>query len=127
MDVTPGTDSLTLAAELPAAAPPHRSAWRRRMGRWWQDSALIGFVLVLGLLQGSRAALGPMPLAAAVSPAVTQSEPLAAARVEADALRGRFFRPQGSSAVRPALRLRQSEWRPAGDPRVALACADSGC
>ena len=125
MDATPGTDSLAFATVSPAAPPPHRSAWRLRMGRWWLDGALISFVLVLGLLQGSRAALGRMPLSdVSEPPAVTAPPP---ADVEADGLHGRFFRPDDSSAVRPALRLRQSVWRPAGESRVASACIDSGC
>jgi hypothetical protein len=124
MDVTPGPDLAALTLMLPAAAPPHRSPRREFMVSWWSRSALVVLVLVLGLLQGSRAALGDMSLTDAAD---AQAETPAAGVLERDALRGHFFRPAGSSAVRPALRSRQSAWTPASVSRLALACPDPSC
>lgn len=123
MDEAPGTDPLALGQALPGALPPHRSTRRKRMGRWWQRSALVGVVFALGLLQGSRAALGPVPEPPAAEPAAFADVP--GADRKADTRRGHFYRPEGSDAVRPALRLRPSRWTPA--PRVALACPDPAC
>jgi hypothetical protein len=121
MDATLGSDSLTPALALPDARESHRSARRVSVSRWWLQSALVGMVFALGLLQGSRAALGRMPLAPALeSPA--HVEVPAEDGLEADTVRGHFYRPNGSDAVRPALRLRQSRWLPAEAKRVALAC-----
>ena len=123
MDGTPGSDSQAFPLALPDGYGPHRSARRNRVARWWLQSVLVGVVFVLGLLQGSRAALGRMPpLPELESPA----GPVAGAR-EVDSLRGHFFRPQGSTAVRPVLRLRESRWLPAETRRSALACSDPSC
>jgi hypothetical protein len=97
------------------------------MGRWWLDSALIGFVLLLGLLQGSRAALGDMPLRVVRERALAPAAAPALAETEPDALRGHFYRPPDSTAVRPALRLTPGTWEPGRDPRADSACLDSGC
>ena len=126
MDATPGSDSLASTLALPAASGLHRSARRRSMGRWWLESVLVAVVFALGLLQGSRAALG----LGAPEPA---SEPIALGEVppsgvrEADAARGHFYRPTGSDAVRPELRLQPSRWLPARPERIALVCPGSGC
>jgi hypothetical protein len=128
MDVTPGTDSLALTVMMPTTPPPHRSVRREFMIRWWSRSALVAIVFVLGLLQGTRAALGDIQLGTGSEPAAeAKAETPAAGVREQDTLRGRFFRPEGSSAVRPTLRLRQSSWRPAPTERLALACPDSSC
>jgi len=128
MDATPGSDFPVPAAPLPAAPLPQRSARRELLASWWSRCALVAVVFALGLFQGSRAALGDMPLGDEGGPvsAAPPEAPGDEAR-EPDALRGRFFRPLGSDAVRPTLRLRQSVWTPAGDTRLALACADAGC
>jgi hypothetical protein len=89
---------------------------------WWSRGALVALVFLLGLLQGSRAALGDMPLRAAAESAA--EAPAASAVVESDALRGHFFRPAGSNAVRPAPRMRPSVWTP---PALALPCSDPSC
>jgi hypothetical protein len=130
-DVTPGTDSVALTVMTPSTTalplpPPSlgvelaRSAWGR--------GALVALVFVLGLLQGTRAALGDIPLAEAPAAAEAPAEPPAGV-TEPDALRGHFFRPAGSDAVRPSLRLQQGRWSP-GEPeeeRLALACEDAAC
>jgi hypothetical protein len=126
MDATPGSDSLAFILASPDARDPQRGAQSKSSGRWWLRSALVVVVFVLGLLQGSRAALGRMPLAPALEPSAHAEAPVAGA-LEADRVRGHFFRPQGSDAVRPELRLRPGRWLPAHPPRVALACPDPGC
>jgi hypothetical protein len=128
MDATPGTDSLALAAPLPAALPPQRSERREFLVSWWSRCALVALVFALGLFQGSRAALGDISLGDAGGP-VSAAPPEApgAGAGDPDALRGRFFRPPGSDAVRPTLRLRQSLWTPAEATRLALACPDATC
>ena len=128
MDVTPGTDSLALTPMLPAKEAPYRSARRELMVGWWSRSALVALVIVLGLVQGSRAALGDISLdGGAEAAAESTAETPAAAEPEAAALRGRFFRPAGSNAVRPELRLRQGSWHPTRAERFALACPDPSC
>jgi len=125
MDVTPGTDSVALTVMLQSTLPAHPIARSEWMTSWWSRSALIALVIVLGLLQGSRAALGNLPLGDETEAAAeaTAETPAAPAPERDDALRGRFFRPAGSSAVRPGLRLEQSSWRPDDLERVAtLAC-----
>ena len=121
MDATPGTEPLVAAAALPAPPVSHPTPRRRRVRRAWIDGALIGAVLALGLLQGARAALGGF---------VLEVPPAALAQSEApsgdDALRGRFYRPPGSDAVRPPLRLEPHHWHPPSEARVALAC-EAGC
>jgi len=123
MDATPGSDSLEFTPALPDARCAHRSARRKSVSRWWLQSALVGVVFALGLLQGSRAALGRMPLAPAFEPSARAEAPAADVR-EADK-RGHFFRPEGSDAVRPELRVRPSRWLPG--KRVALACPQPSC
>ena len=85
------------------------------------QALLVSLVLVLGLLQGTRAALGRVsPASRAPTPDV--SAPPAR---EPDWRRGHFFRPAGSTASRPRLGLRAGVWRPAPAPvprRIARAC-----
>jgi hypothetical protein len=125
MDVTPGPDSLALTPMLVAAELPHRSVRMDIVQSRWSRAALVALVFVLGLLQGTRAALGDMPLrelpvaAEAQAPVPGVSEP--------DALRGHFFRPAGSDAVRPVLRLHQSRWNPGEAKRLAFFCDDAAC
>lgn len=126
MDATPGSDPLEFTLALPDARIPHRSARRVSVGRWWLKSALVGVVFALGLLQGSRAALGRMPLAPTLETSAHAEVPVAG-ELEADTVRGHFFRPKGSDAVRPVLRLRPSRWLPADAPRVALTCPEPSC
>jgi hypothetical protein len=109
----------TLAAALRAATGLHRSAWRRRMTGWQTRALLVALVLVLGLLHGTRTALGRAPL---VSPPATPDVAAPPTR-EPDWRRGHFFRPAGSTASRPRLVLRPVVWRPAPAPRIARACA----
>jgi hypothetical protein len=93
------------------------------MTQRWRQSALVGAVIALGLLQGARAALGRMPEAAAPEPAAPAALP--GELREVDTLRGHFYRPEGSDAVRPPLRLDERRWTPA--PRLAAACPESSC
>jgi hypothetical protein len=93
----------------------------------WSRGALVALVFVLGLLQGTRAALGDIPLADVPAAAGAANETPAAGVSEPDALRGHFFRPSGSDAVRPMLRLRQSRWNPAEAERLALTCPNAAC
>jgi hypothetical protein len=93
----------------------------------WSRGALVALVFVLGLLQGTRAALGDMPLAEVPAAAGAETETPAAGVGEPDALRGHFFRPAGSDAVRPTLPLRQSRWNPAEAKRLALICPNAAC
>jgi hypothetical protein len=127
MDVTPGTDSAALTVMLPCETPSHRSLRREIVQSRWSRGALVAFVFVLGLLQGTRAALGDMPLAELSAPAEAKPEAPAAGVNEPDALRGHFFRPAGSDAVRPTLRLRQSRWTPGEANGLAFACENAGC
>lgn len=127
MDVTPGTDSPALTVMLPCEPPSHRSLRRELMQSSWSRGALVALVFVLGLLQGTRAALGDMPLAEVPAAAGAETETPAAGVSEPDALRGYFFRPAGSDAVRPALRLRQSRWNPGEAKRLALICPNAAC
>ena len=127
MDVTPGPDSLALTPMLPAARAPHRSVRRDILQSGWSRGALVALVFVLGLLQGTRAALGDMPLRELPAAAEAQAETPGAGAIEPDALRGHFFRPAGSDAVRPRLRLHQSHWSPAEAKRLAFACEDAAC
>ena len=125
MDATPGSDCLANTLALSDARAMHRCARSKSVGRWWLQSALVAVVFALGLLQGSRAALGRMPLAPALEPSAHAEGPVADVR-EVDK-RGHFFRPQGSDAVRPELHLRPGRWLPAHPPHVALACPDPSC
>ena len=125
MDVTPGPDSLALTTMSTAAQPPHRSVRGGVMQSGWSRGALVALVFALGLLQGTRAALGDMPLADVPAAGATTEAPAGVS--EPDALRGHFFRPAGSDAVRPTPRLRQSHWSPAEAKRLALACQDTAC
>ena len=125
MDETPGRDPLIPAQVLPTPCAPHPSGGRKHVRRWWRQSALIGVVFALGLLQGARAALGPLPAPPAAEPSALGEVPGASLR-EVDAARGHFFfRPHGSTAVRPELRLHVGRWTP--EPRVALACPGPSC
>jgi hypothetical protein len=124
MDVTPGTASGALTHMSPSAQPPQRSSWMEIVQSGWSRGALVALVFVLGLVQGSRAALGDVPLAELPA---AEAEAPAAGVTEPDALRGSFFRPAGSSAVRPTPSLRQSRWNPADAKRFAFACEDAGC
>jgi hypothetical protein len=114
----------TLEAALRAALGPHRSAWRTRTTGWPTRALLVALVLVLGLLHGTRTALGRVPPA---SPPATPDVAAPPAR-EPDWRRGHFFRPAGSTASRPRLVLRPLVWRPAPPtpaPRIARACTGS--
>jgi hypothetical protein len=115
MDATLGSEPPAFTLALPDAHESHRSARRKSVSRWWLQSLLVGIVFALGLLQGSRAALGRMPL----PPAPESAAPPVEGVLEADTVRGHFYRPQGSTALRPVLRLRPSRWLP--------ACSDRSC
>jgi len=86
------------------------------MASWQVKSALVALVMVLGLLQGTRTALGRVPLASPPAPADVAAPP---AR-EHDPIRGHFFRPPGSNAVRPPLSLRPVAWWPERPLPIAL-------
>lgn len=120
MDATPGPVPVALT-DVTAAHPLPRPS-RTLTASAWARGLLVGLVFALGLLQGSRAALGDIPLDAEPLPAAESP----AGHVEQDALRGDFFRPVGSTAVRPALRLHASTWTPAEPTRLALSCT-TGC
>lgn len=115
MDVTPATGFGALT-DMTGAQPSQRRSWREILRGGFGRGALVALVFVLGLVQGSRAALGDMPLGEL--PPVESAPP--ASVTEADALRGSFFRPAGSSAVRPTPSLHQSRWKPAEARRLAL-------
>lgn len=127
MDVTPGPDSLALTHMPPDAQAPQRSVRRDILRSGWSRGALVALVFVLGLLQGTRAALGDMPLSELPAAAEAQAETPVPAVSEPDALRGHFFRPAGSDAVRPMLRLHQSRWNPDEAKRLAFVCEDAAC
>lgn len=116
MDVTPATGFGALT-DMTGAQPSQQRSWREILRGGFGRGALVALVFVLGLVQGSRAALGDLPLGEL--PPVAAPPP-AAAVTEADALRGSFFRPADSSAVRPTPSLRQSRWNPAETERLAL-------
>ena len=114
MDGTPGSDLVPARREI--------------VTRIWARSALVVFVFLLGLLQGTRAALGDMPLASDVAaPPPEASAAAPAAAREAGPVGGRFFRPTGSNARRPELRLRPSLWSPRPPERLALPCGGAAC
>jgi hypothetical protein len=131
MDETPGSETRPApilaeppAPALPAPAAPHRSARRAPVAQRWRQSALVGAVIALGLLQGSRAALGRMPDASAEGrPAAAAAPPQ---KREVDAVRGHFYRPSGSDAVRPPLHLDERRWNPPA-PQVATSCTEPPC
>jgi hypothetical protein len=114
MDATPGP--VPVALTNVTATQPLQAKLRNRAAGAWGRAVLVGLVFALGLLQGSRAALGDIPLGA-------EEPATAAGHLEPDALRGHFFRPLGSTAVRPELRLRASVWTPAEPARLALCTA----
>jgi hypothetical protein len=121
MDGTPDRAALALAPETAFSGlpPRHPIRGRRLVTGWKSTCALIALVVALGLVQGSRAALGSAPPAAPSDPAPPPA-PAAGAR-ELDPLRGGFFRPAGSDAVRPPQRLRPLAWWPGEAPRLAQA------
>ncbi len=108
MDAAPGPAPLESETPLRSLALLHRSARRTPVFRWQAKFALFGLVFVLGLLQGTRTALGLAPHA---SPAARTDVSAPPAR-ELDPIRGHFFRPPGSDAVRPPLSLRPAVWSP---------------
>jgi hypothetical protein len=118
MDAAAGPALLESEAPLRSLPPRHRSAGRTPMFRWQAKVALFGLVFVLGLLQGTRTALGLAPLASPAARADVSAPP---AR-ELDPIRGHFFRPPGSDAVRPPLSLRPAVWWPERPLPVAQAC-----
>jgi hypothetical protein len=118
MDATPGPVPVALT-DVTTAHPLPLHSRRTLAVSPWARGLLVGLVFALGLLQGSRAALGDIPLGSEPQRA---AEAPAAGHIEPDALRGHFFRPLGSTAVRPALRLRASTWTPAEPTRLALSC-----
>lgn len=125
MDAAPGLALLEPETPLRSPVPSQRSA-RTPLFRWQAKVALFGLVFVLGLLQGTRTALGLAPLAGRVAPADVSAPP---AR-ELDPIRGHFFRPPGSDAVRPPLSLRPVVWWPERPVPFAQACSarpDGSC
>lgn len=120
-DLAPETlTASSVAFPAPAARHPSRMSFGARALLW-------SFVVVLGLLQGSRTALGSAPLPRAPAAADVASPP---AR-EADWRRGHFYRPAGSDAERPRPVLRPVVWLHQPPPaRVARRCAgraDGSC
>jgi hypothetical protein len=85
------------------------------MASWQVRVALVTVVLVLGLFQGTRTALGRVP-----PESVAYVAPIAVPVREHDPIRGHFFRPPGSDAVRPPLSLRPVAWWPERTMPVAL-------
>jgi len=126
MDPTPGTDSPALTYMVTTVPPLERSEPDTLVSSWWLRSALVAVVLVLGLLQGTRAALGDVPLGDATESLAAPADSPAAGPPQSSELRGRFFLPEGSDAVRPRLRLRQGRWAPAQLERFEFACR-TGC
>ena len=126
MDPTPGTHSPALTCMVTTALPLHRSERRTLVSSWWLRSALVAVVLVLGLLQGTRAALGDVPLGDAAESVAAPADSPAVIPSERGGLRGRFFRPAGSDAVAPQLRVRRDRWAPAQIERFEFVCR-AGC
>jgi hypothetical protein len=123
MDATPGPVPVALT-DVSAAIPLQRSPQAKLAPGAWVRALLVGLVFALGLFQGSRAALGDIPLGE-TEPAAAEAP--AGGHVEPDALRGDFFRPLGSTAVRPTLQLRARTWTPAEPTRIALSCTGPAC
>jgi hypothetical protein len=111
LPVLPSPPAGLAAVPFPAAPGPSDAA-----RRWPLRVLLVTSVVVLGLLQGSRTALGSAPLPSAPQAAESASPP---AR-EPDWRRGHFYRPAGSHAVRPRPLLRPVVWLPEPAPaRIA--------
>jgi hypothetical protein len=126
MDAAPLLERTNFEAALPASESPHRSAWRTRMIGWQTRALLVALVMLLGLLHGTRTALGEVELA---TPPATP-DVAAPPQHEPDWRRGHFYRPADSTAVRPPLVLRPNAWRPAPEspvPRIARSCAGGSC
>ncbi len=121
MERAPDSPAASPEAVLFPVGPPTCDTQRR----WPLRVLLVTSVVVLGLLQGSRTALGSAPPPSAPQATESASPP---AR-EADWRRGHFYRPAGSDAVRPRPLLRPVVWLP--EPaRVATRCAgraDGSC
>jgi hypothetical protein len=66
-------------------------------------TALLVTTALLGFLVGARAVGGPTAMASSAS---------TAGQRDVDPLRGSFWRPAGSDAARPAVRLERVGWTP---------------
>jgi len=111
----PPRSSEAMTAVLPPRVPPP-GAPRRVTAGLAGRTLLVVLVMALGLLHGTRTALGSGIPASAIAPPDVAAPP---AR-ETDWRRGHFYRPAGSTATRPEATLRPRVWRP--EPRVARAC-----
>jgi hypothetical protein len=80
----------------------------------WRELAIVAAVaMLLGFVHGAAAVVGPVTLAdPEILEASTPSE--AAGSLEADSVRGPFWRPAGSTAQRPQARLEPVLWQPEG-------------
>lgn len=113
------------SSEAMTAVLPPPSALLRLAAGLAGRTLLVALVMVLGLLHGSRTALG----IGAPPSAIALPDVAAPPAYETDWRRGHFYRPVGSTATRPEVTLRPRVWRP--EPRVARACLTevqpSGC
>ncbi len=102
-------------AVLPPPVPLQRALLQHASGLAGR-TLVVALVMALGLLHGSRTALGSATPPSAIALPDVAAPPAPAP----DWHRGRFYRPPGSTATRPDPSLRPREWRPA--PRIARAC-----
>jgi hypothetical protein len=108
------------SSNIMAAVLPPPDALLRLAARVAGRSLLVALVMVLGLLHGSRTALG----IGTAPDAIALPDVAAPPAYESDWRRGHFYRPVGSTATRPEVTLRPRVWRP--EPRVAQACLAEG-
>jgi hypothetical protein len=106
--------SLGLAsASAPLPAPPDGSRLSARALRRIGWAAIFVALAALGALQGATVAIGADGVSALATDAPAPSEP-AGAQTERE-LR-RFWRPEASTAARPAAEIAPRRWRPEQRP-----------
>jgi len=107
-----GTDLETAAAPRPAPKERWRlgERGRRALRRVAWAGALLG-VALLGALHGATVAIGADGVGELASTPPREAEAVHGARADRD-LRGTFWRPERSSAERPAAELAPRHWRP---------------
>lgn len=97
-----------------AAAPQAPEPWlngeriRRALRRCAFTAAFSGIV-ALGVVQGARVAIGAEGVSAL---ARGEEQPASEGTLEPDPLHGTLWRPAGSTAERPADKVRPRRWQP---------------